>query len=109
MCVRMNGAVVQGYEEDVGNKTTVYVHTAHSITMSLYLFKKYGYKSAPHDEVSLPSTPFIDYIGVGHSCSTFFVQGIKYVMIPEGMRDFQWLQGLLRGQRVALGQYKNKR
>ncbi|XP_019726275.1 alpha-N-acetylgalactosaminide alpha-2,6-sialyltransferase 1-like isoform X2 [Hippocampus comes] len=82
---RMNGAVVQGYEEDVGNKTTVYVHTAHSITMSLYLFKKYGYKSAPHDE------------------------GIKYVMIPEGMRDFQWLQGLLRGQRVEFGPYKSKR
>ncbi|XP_051925675.1 alpha-N-acetylgalactosaminide alpha-2,6-sialyltransferase 2-like [Hippocampus zosterae] len=82
---RMNGAVVQGYEEDVGNKTTVYVHTAHSITTSLYLFKKYGYKSAPHDE------------------------GIKYVMIPEGMRDFQWLQGLIKGQRVESGQYKNTR
>ncbi|XP_061667344.1 alpha-N-acetylgalactosaminide alpha-2,6-sialyltransferase 1-like [Syngnathoides biaculeatus] len=82
---RMNGAVIKGYEEDVGNKTSVYVHTAHSITMSLYLFKKYGYKSAPHDE------------------------GIKYVMIPEGMRDFQWLQGLLRGERVSLGSYKNKR
>ncbi|XP_061612468.1 alpha-N-acetylgalactosaminide alpha-2,6-sialyltransferase 2-like isoform X1 [Phyllopteryx taeniolatus] len=82
---RMNGAVTKGYEEDVGNKTSVYVHTAHSITMSLYLFKKYGYKSAPHDE------------------------GIKYVMIPEGMRDFQWLGGLLRGERVPLGQYQNKR
>ncbi|XP_057708492.1 alpha-N-acetylgalactosaminide alpha-2,6-sialyltransferase 1-like isoform X2 [Corythoichthys intestinalis] len=82
---RMNGAVTEGYEEDVGNRTSVYVHTAHSITMSLYLFKKYGYKSAPHDE------------------------GIKYVMIPEGMRDFQWLQGLLRGERVSRGPYHNQR
>uniref|UniRef100_A0AAZ1XNJ4 alpha-N-acetylgalactosaminide alpha-2,6-sialyltransferase n=1 Tax=Oreochromis aureus TaxID=47969 RepID=A0AAZ1XNJ4_OREAU len=63
---RMNGAITKGYEEDVGNKTSVYVHTAHSITTSLYLLTKYGYKSAPHDE------------------------GIKYVLIPEGMRDFQW-------------------
>lgn len=47
----MNGAITKGYEEDVGNKTSVYVHTAHSITTSLYLLKKYGYKSAPHDEV----------------------------------------------------------
>ncbi|XP_054624915.1 alpha-N-acetylgalactosaminide alpha-2,6-sialyltransferase 1-like isoform X3 [Dunckerocampus dactyliophorus] len=47
---RVNGAVIKGYEDDVGNKTSVYVHTAHSITTSLYLFKKYGYKSAPHDE-----------------------------------------------------------
>nr|XP_057922793.1 alpha-N-acetylgalactosaminide alpha-2,6-sialyltransferase 1-like [Doryrhamphus excisus] len=82
---RVNGALTEGYEDDVGNKTSVYVHTAHSITTSLYLFKKYGYKSAPHDE------------------------GIRYVMIPEGMRDFQWLGGLLRGDRVALGPYKNKR
>uniref|UniRef100_A0A3P9B6C2 alpha-N-acetylgalactosaminide alpha-2,6-sialyltransferase n=1 Tax=Maylandia zebra TaxID=106582 RepID=A0A3P9B6C2_9CICH len=78
---RMNGAITKGYEEDVGNKTSVYVHTAHSITTSLYLLKKYGYKSAPHDE------------------------GIKYVLIPEGMRDFQWLKALLRGEKVSAGPY----
>ncbi|XP_024659309.2 alpha-N-acetylgalactosaminide alpha-2,6-sialyltransferase 1 isoform X1 [Maylandia zebra] len=81
---RMNGAITKGYEEDVGNKTSVYVHTAHSITTSLYLLKKYGYKSAPHDE------------------------GIKYVLIPEGMRDFQWLKALLRGEKVSAGPYRNK-
>lgn len=48
---RMNGAVIKGYEEDVGNRTSVYVHTSHSITASLYIFRKYGYTSAPHDEV----------------------------------------------------------
>lgn len=81
---RMNGAITKGYEEDVGNRTSVYVHTAHSITMSLYLLKKYGYTAAPHDE------------------------GIKYVMIPEGLRDFQWLEGLLKGQKVSAGQYRNR-
>ncbi|KAF3704232.1 Alpha-N-acetylgalactosaminide alpha-2,6-sialyltransferase 1 [Channa argus] len=82
---RMNGAVINGYEEDVGNKTSVYVHTAHSITSSLYFFKKYGYKSVPNDE------------------------GIKYVLIPEGMRDFNWLKGLLRGERISSGAYLNQR
>ncbi|XP_030611135.1 alpha-N-acetylgalactosaminide alpha-2,6-sialyltransferase 1-like [Archocentrus centrarchus] len=81
---RMNGAITKGYEEDVGSKTSVYMHTTHSMTASLYLFKKYGYKSAPHDE------------------------GIKYVMIPEGMRDFQWLEGLLKGQKISSGPYRNK-
>lgn len=51
LCGRMNGAVVKGYEEDVGNRTSVYVHTAHAITRSLSLLKKYGYSSAPNDEV----------------------------------------------------------
>ncbi|XP_056152696.1 alpha-N-acetylgalactosaminide alpha-2,6-sialyltransferase 1-like [Lampris incognitus] len=79
---RMNGVVTEGYEEDVGGKTSVYVHPAHSITASLYYFKKYGFKTIPHNE------------------------GIKYVMIPEGLRDFQWLQGLLSRERVSNGPYK---
>ncbi|KAM9424367.1 alpha-N-acetylgalactosaminide alpha-2,6-sialyltransferase 1-like isoform 2-T2 [Pholidichthys leucotaenia] len=81
---RMNGAVIKGYEEDVGNRTSVYVHTAHSINASPYFFGKYGYKAAPHDE------------------------GIKYVMIPEGMRDYNWLLGLLKGEKVPPGPYQNK-
>ncbi|KAM6896974.1 alpha-N-acetylgalactosaminide alpha-2,6-sialyltransferase 1-like [Xenentodon cancila] len=81
---RVNGAVIKGYEEDVGNRTSVYVHTSHSITASHMILKKYGYTSAPHDE------------------------DIKYVLIPEGMRDFQWLQGLLKGENVSSGQYNNK-
>ncbi|XP_054899132.1 alpha-N-acetylgalactosaminide alpha-2,6-sialyltransferase 1-like [Poeciliopsis prolifica] len=78
---RVNGAVIDGYEEDVGKKTSVYVHTAHSIRTSLLVFQEYGYKSAPHDK------------------------GIKYVLIPEGLRDFQWLQGLLKGDKVSSGEY----
>ncbi|XP_034564560.1 alpha-N-acetylgalactosaminide alpha-2,6-sialyltransferase 1-like [Notolabrus celidotus] len=83
--IRMNGALIKGHEEDVGNRTSVYVHTAHAITASGYFFKKYGYKSAPADE------------------------GIKYVMIPEGLRDFQWMTGLLKRERVAAGQYRKSR
>ncbi|XP_047233607.1 alpha-N-acetylgalactosaminide alpha-2,6-sialyltransferase 1-like [Girardinichthys multiradiatus] len=81
---RMNGAVTKGYEEDVGNRTSVYVHTAHSITTSLILLKKYGYKSAPHEE------------------------GIKYVLIPEGLRDFQWLESVITGKKVSSGPYRNR-
>uniref|UniRef100_A0A3B3YE73 alpha-N-acetylgalactosaminide alpha-2,6-sialyltransferase n=1 Tax=Poecilia mexicana TaxID=48701 RepID=A0A3B3YE73_9TELE len=81
-----NGAVIPGYEEDVGNQTHMCVcsHTAHSITASLTLFKKYRYKSAPHDE------------------------GIKYDLIPEGLRDFQWLKAVIKGERVSSGQFRNR-
>ncbi|XP_035001405.2 alpha-N-acetylgalactosaminide alpha-2,6-sialyltransferase 1 [Hippoglossus stenolepis] len=74
---RMNGAAIKGYEEDVGNKTSVYVHTSYSISTSVYLLKDYGYKSVPNDK------------------------GIKYVLIPEGMRDFIWLQALLKEERIT--------
>uniref|UniRef100_A0A3Q1INM2 alpha-N-acetylgalactosaminide alpha-2,6-sialyltransferase n=1 Tax=Anabas testudineus TaxID=64144 RepID=A0A3Q1INM2_ANATE len=82
---RMNGAVIKGYEEDVGNKTSVYVHTAHAITASHYWLTEYGYTSVPHDE------------------------GIKFVLIPEGMRDFEWLEGLMKGERITVGSYINER
>ncbi|XP_058492978.1 alpha-N-acetylgalactosaminide alpha-2,6-sialyltransferase 1-like isoform X2 [Solea solea] len=80
---RMNGAVIKGYEEDVGNRTSVYVHTAHSITTSLYVFKQYGYTSVPADE------------------------DIKFVLIPEGMRDFIWLESLLKGEKITKNSYRN--
>uniref|UniRef100_A0A3Q3XQB9 alpha-N-acetylgalactosaminide alpha-2,6-sialyltransferase n=1 Tax=Mola mola TaxID=94237 RepID=A0A3Q3XQB9_MOLML len=32
---RVNGAVIKGHEEDVGSRTSVYVHTSFSITQSL--------------------------------------------------------------------------
>ncbi|XP_029954246.1 alpha-N-acetylgalactosaminide alpha-2,6-sialyltransferase 1-like [Salarias fasciatus] len=81
---RMNGAITEGYEEDVGKRTSVYVHSAHSIIKSPVLFKEYGYKSAPHDK------------------------GIKYVMMPERLKDIQWLEGLLKGKRVAAGPFRKK-
>ncbi|CAL8301067.1 unnamed protein product [Lota lota] len=82
---RMNGAITQGYEEDVGNKTSVYLHTAFSLTSALSYYKQHGLRRFPRDE------------------------GIKYVMIPEGFRDFQWLQALFTGKLVSAGPYKHLR
>ncbi|XP_061763718.1 alpha-N-acetylgalactosaminide alpha-2,6-sialyltransferase 1-like isoform X2 [Nerophis ophidion] len=82
---RMNGAVIKGYESDVGNKTSVYVHTAHTITTSMSILKKYDNEAIPHDE------------------------GIKYVLMPANLRDFQFLGGLLKGEIVPVGQFKNTR
>nr|XP_006635395.2 PREDICTED: alpha-N-acetylgalactosaminide alpha-2,6-sialyltransferase 2-like isoform X1 [Lepisosteus oculatus] len=82
---RMNGAVTLGHEDDVGNKTSVYVHTAHSLSSSISLFKRHGMSGIPHNE------------------------GTKYVMIPEGMRDFQWLIGLLKNTTVATGPYRGRK
>ncbi|XP_073684533.1 alpha-N-acetylgalactosaminide alpha-2,6-sialyltransferase 1.1 [Garra rufa] len=81
---RVNGAVTRGYEEDVGNKTSVYVHTAFSMHANIMSLKKYGFHNIPQDK------------------------GIKYVMIPEGLRDFEWLQGLLQGKE-AKGSFKGVR
>ncbi|XP_055006249.1 alpha-N-acetylgalactosaminide alpha-2,6-sialyltransferase 1-like [Boleophthalmus pectinirostris] len=82
---RVNGAVIKGFEEDVGNRTDVYVHTSYSITQAEIRFRKYNYTRAPHD------------------------QGIKYVLIPEGRRDYEWLSGLYKRERRTAGYFKNWR
>ncbi|XP_072312923.1 alpha-N-acetylgalactosaminide alpha-2,6-sialyltransferase 2-like [Eucyclogobius newberryi] len=80
---RVNVAVTKSFEDDVGNRTDVYVHTAHSITQAGT--RKFNNTQAPQDE------------------------GIKYVLIPEGMRDFEWLQGLYKHERLTFGSYKGRR
>ncbi|KAK2866683.1 hypothetical protein Q7C36_002739 [Tachysurus vachellii] len=82
---RVNGAVTKGFENDVGNKTSVYVHTSFSLSQSLLNLESYGFERIPQDE------------------------GIKYVMIPEGLRDFEWLEGLLLNKTLTYGSYKGYR
>lgn len=107
----MNGAVITGYEEDVGEKTSVYVHTAHSITASMKFFKIYGYTSVPKDEVlKLCGTEMVlSWFEEDPHLSSFpsLSQGIIHVLIPEGLCDFTWLQALIRGERVTTGRHKN--
>lgn len=109
----MNGAVIQGFEEDVGNRTSVYVHTAHSITASLAFYRKYGYTVTPHDDVLKSHLHLHVLFAFRHKIKDklflFFQQGIIYVMIPEGQRDFEWLQAVYKGERVASGEYKNRK
>ncbi|XP_049338022.1 alpha-N-acetylgalactosaminide alpha-2,6-sialyltransferase 1-like isoform X2 [Astyanax mexicanus] len=82
---RMNGAVIEGHEEDVGNRTSVYVHTSFSLIASLIAYRKYGFKNVPNDE------------------------GIKFVMIPEGLRDFIFLKDLLNRKAGPDRDFKKKK
>uniref|UniRef100_A0A3B4A268 alpha-N-acetylgalactosaminide alpha-2,6-sialyltransferase n=1 Tax=Periophthalmus magnuspinnatus TaxID=409849 RepID=A0A3B4A268_9GOBI len=77
---RVNGALTKGFEDDVGNRTDVYVHTSYSITASI-LVQSWFYNVS-------------------------FFQGIKYVLIPENMRDFYWLTGLYKRERLTRGSYE---
>ena len=60
----MNGAITQGYEEDVGNKTSVYLHTANSLTSALSYYKKHGLRRFPRDEVQKTIQRVLDLVNV---------------------------------------------
>ncbi|KAJ8399785.1 hypothetical protein AAFF_G00408900 [Aldrovandia affinis] len=78
---RMDGAVIDGHEEDVGKRTSVYVHTAQTLMVSLSAFLETGIRNIPVDE------------------------DINYVLIPVGLWDFQVLKALLLDTDISGREY----
>ncbi|XP_039596220.1 alpha-N-acetylgalactosaminide alpha-2,6-sialyltransferase 1-like isoform X1 [Polypterus senegalus] len=81
---RVNGAVIKGFEQDVGSKTSFYVHTAHTMTTSLYIYKKNGFTNVPGEKDT------------------------KYILLPEGGRDYEWMKALYRNTTVEKGRFRRR-
>ncbi|KAK1138455.1 alpha-N-acetylgalactosaminide alpha-2,6-sialyltransferase 1-like [Acipenser oxyrinchus oxyrinchus] len=50
---RVNGAVIKGFEDDVGVRTSFYVHTAQTMISSLWSYKELGFTNVPMDKVKI--------------------------------------------------------
>ncbi|KAK1163879.1 alpha-N-acetylgalactosaminide alpha-2,6-sialyltransferase 1-like [Acipenser oxyrinchus oxyrinchus] len=81
---QVNRAVIKGFEDDVGVRTSFYVHTAQTMISSLGGYKE-DFTNVPMDKE------------------------IKYIMVTEGMRDYQWLRALLLNTTVSRGPYLEMR
>ncbi|XP_010854814.1 PREDICTED: alpha-N-acetylgalactosaminide alpha-2,6-sialyltransferase 1 [Bison bison bison] len=68
---RLSGAIIKGYEHDVGTRTSFYGFTAFSLTQSLLILGSRGFPHAP--------------LG----------QDVRYLHFLEGTRDYEWLEALL--------------
>lgn len=49
---RVSGAVIKGYEKDVGTKTSFYGFTAYSLVTSLQILGRRGFSNIPRGKVS---------------------------------------------------------
>ncbi|XP_042310225.1 alpha-N-acetylgalactosaminide alpha-2,6-sialyltransferase 1 [Sceloporus undulatus] len=76
---RVSGAVIEGYEKDVGTRTSFYGFTAYSIMASLASLQNRGFKKIPMGKE------------------------IKYLHFLEGARDYEWLKALLLNVKVRKG------
>ncbi|NXI49792.1 SIA7A sialyltransferase, partial [Chloroceryle aenea] len=76
---RVSGAVIKGYEKDVGTKTSFYGFTAYSLVSSLQILGSRGFKSIPQGE------------------------HIRYIHFLEGARDYEWLKALLLNKDTRKG------
>ncbi|KAM8787315.1 alpha-N-acetylgalactosaminide alpha-2,6-sialyltransferase 2 isoform 3-T3 [Rhynchonycteris naso] len=82
---RLNGAVIKGFEEDVGTKTSFYGFTVNTMKNSLISYKKLGFTSVPQG------------------------QDLHYIFIPSDIRDYVMLTSAILGVPVCTGPDKGDR
>uniref|UniRef100_A0A8C3BUN9 alpha-N-acetylgalactosaminide alpha-2,6-sialyltransferase n=1 Tax=Cairina moschata TaxID=8855 RepID=A0A8C3BUN9_CAIMO len=76
---RVSGAVIKGYEKDVGTKTSFYGFTAYSLVSSLQILGHKGFSKIPRGK------------------------HIRYIHFLEGARDYEWLKALLLNKDIRKG------
>ncbi|KAL9833688.1 alpha-N-acetylgalactosaminide alpha-2,6-sialyltransferase 1 isoform 2-T2 [Geothlypis trichas] len=76
---RLSGAVIKGYEKDVGTKTSFYGFTAYSLVSSLQILGRRGFRNIPQDK------------------------HVRYIHFLEGARDYEWLEALLLNKDIRKG------
>ncbi|XP_006869726.1 PREDICTED: alpha-N-acetylgalactosaminide alpha-2,6-sialyltransferase 2 [Chrysochloris asiatica] len=82
---RLNGAVIKGFEDDVGTKTSFYGFTVNTMKNSLISYRNLGFTSVPQKK------------------------DLRYIFIPSGLRDYLMLRSAILGVRVPKGFDKGDR
>ncbi|XP_062979306.1 alpha-N-acetylgalactosaminide alpha-2,6-sialyltransferase 2 [Elgaria multicarinata webbii] len=76
---RLNGAVIKGFEEDVGTKTSFYGFTVNTMKNSLIAYAEYGFTQVPQAKET------------------------QYIFIPSDIRDYVMLKSAMLGIPVPEG------
>ncbi|NXN12585.1 SIA7A sialyltransferase, partial [Indicator maculatus] len=76
---RVSGALIKGYEKDVGTKTSFYGFTAYSLVSSLHILRHRGFSKIPRGK------------------------HVRYIHFLEGARDYEWLKALLLNKNIRKG------
>ncbi|XP_041342491.1 alpha-N-acetylgalactosaminide alpha-2,6-sialyltransferase 2 isoform X3 [Pyrgilauda ruficollis] len=79
---RLNGAVIKGFEEDVGTKVSFYGFTVNTMKNSLVSYEEYGFTQIPQGK------------------------DLKYIFIPSDIRDYVMLKSAIQGSPVPEGSDK---
>ncbi|XP_021563293.1 alpha-N-acetylgalactosaminide alpha-2,6-sialyltransferase 2 [Carlito syrichta] len=82
---RLNGAVIKGFEQDVGTKTSFYGFTVNTMKNSLISYWNLGFTSVPQG------------------------QDLRYIFIPSDIRDYVMLRSAILGVHVPEGPDKGDR
>uniref|UniRef100_A0A8C6RMY5 alpha-N-acetylgalactosaminide alpha-2,6-sialyltransferase n=2 Tax=Nannospalax galili TaxID=1026970 RepID=A0A8C6RMY5_NANGA len=82
---RLNGAVIKGFERDVGTKTSFYGFTVNTMKNSLISYQRLGFTSVPKGK------------------------DLRYIFIPSSIREYLMLRSAILGVPVPQGPDKGSR
>ncbi|XP_029455073.1 alpha-N-acetylgalactosaminide alpha-2,6-sialyltransferase 2-like isoform X2 [Rhinatrema bivittatum] len=82
---RVNGAIVKGFEDDVGNRTSFYTFSTNTLRNSLAAYGQNGFKKPPHS------------------------QETRYIFLPDHDRDYLLVRAALTHTQVDRGHDKSAR
>ncbi|XP_004693576.1 PREDICTED: alpha-N-acetylgalactosaminide alpha-2,6-sialyltransferase 2 [Condylura cristata] len=82
---RLNGAVIKGFERDVGTKTSFYGFSTNTMKNSLISYRHLGFTAVPRG------------------------QDLRYIFIPSNLRDYVMLRSAILGVPVPEGPDKGDR
>lgn len=81
---RVNGAITQGYEKDVGNRTSFFSFSTNTLMNSLYAYGRKGFKSVPRTLET------------------------RYILLPDHNRDYLIVRAALTNSIIDEGRDKGK-
>ncbi|XP_066444128.1 alpha-N-acetylgalactosaminide alpha-2,6-sialyltransferase 2-like [Eleutherodactylus coqui] len=81
---RVNGAIIKGFEKDVGNRTSFFLFSTNTLMNSLAAYWSRGFKSVPRT----PET--------------------RYILLPDHDRDYLMVQAALTNTIISQGRDKGK-
>ncbi|KAK6478376.1 alpha-N-acetylgalactosaminide alpha-2,6-sialyltransferase 1-like [Huso huso] len=88
---RVNGAVIKGFEDDVGVRTSFYVHTAQTLISSLRGYKRLGFTNVPMDKVDAYGYITEDYAKYpNHYYDKTKTKTVFYVNHDFGLEIKEW-------------------
>ncbi|XP_069786043.1 alpha-N-acetylgalactosaminide alpha-2,6-sialyltransferase 2 isoform X2 [Narcine bancroftii] len=82
---RVNGAIIKGYEQDIGTRTSFYTFSTNTMKNSLYAYRHMGFTGLPDSEET------------------------RYVFVPDHDRDYYLAKAAITNTPVEKGKDKSQR
>lgn len=111
---RTNGAIIKGFEEDVGSRTTHYTFSTNTLMNSMLSYAGVGYRRPPVSKVRTEiNICLYEVTTLKRSCHARLLPPLKqetrYIFLPDHDRDYLLMKAVATHTLVDRGREKGKK